>query len=236
MKLLKLPVTIATLDIECLALEPLNPVVDEIGIIFTNILPSESPFSNNIKRHILDNIFAVKEQGVVYEEELITPFMLEQIIELGNVVEAKTVEFRKFAINKNGHHILPFYERNETFCLEDTFYSLVLEFEKFAPKELWVNHPEFDLPRVQNVFPKSLWKSPWNYKSIGDISLLKRLMRNQPNFSELNLKEIENHPSLEEMAKHEALADCRWNLWILSVAQQAELSTLDLTKVKEIDI
>lgn len=218
MKFLHLPYNIAVLDIECLALLPLNPVVDEIGVIFTNMIPMEGVLNTRfavLLREALLEWNLKKDNYFEYKEVLYHPGVLEQIVRLGNVVEKKTVDFRS-ALPGNENFWRVVQNRSQV-PLTETWNKFNEDFALMKPAEVWINHPEFDLPRIQNAFGPVFSEFPFKYSIVDNIATCRRLLKKHKLDYEKAQETHEKHHSLVNNPKHTALGDCRWNLWMLAM-------------------
>lgn len=224
MKIIKLPFTIATLDIETLALHAPDAAVDEIGLVFTNCLTVDEPFTPDF--YYREGKFQ-EENGLFFHGVTLHPPILEQLMELGSSYDHDTIRFRQKVFKEHyPDSTEPFYagrapKSPEPDSVELNWRSFKRLFNEYKPEDLWVNHPEFDLPLIRNLFRKQSLEMPWHYQSVCDISAPKRLhrrwlkLRNSSGLETFN-KELA-HPGLNAWKKHTGLGDCVYNLWLLAV-------------------
>jgi hypothetical protein len=94
-------------------------------------------------------------------------------------------------------------------------------FARHKPKEIWVNHTSFDIPRITGaLFHSEANSLPWSFRAECDIATAKNQYRRRLNALESKLKDDPlRFPDAAQDEKHDSIADCLYNLSALSVCQ-----------------
>lgn len=244
--ILVFPYTMCTLDIETLALHSQKAAIDEISYVATNFLVLGRTKDRSATEVSVEELEArlneyLKRRGVetepyrlVYNAE---GFFLnwEMQVAEGRVVESDTLKFRinnlrkknkgSFLSRNQGLHWTDYQEQAEAV---ETALKGLFDPNKVGCKELWVNHPEFDLPKLRNFICRGdpSREAPWPYRSVRDIGgfrdRMQQVLSNSTHSTSMGpekftlcnflLEDIRKTP-----AAHEATEDCIYNLRMLAL-------------------
>jgi hypothetical protein len=215
----KLPYKIATLDIECLALHNPKPAIDQIGIVITNVLPTR-PFEKGGHDSLIGD--ALSEKGVVFERVVFRLDALEQVL-MGFVIEPETVRFREECAVKE---MKPSTQETKAFewisrlgySIKEACAEFRGTFEKHKDvEEVWVLHPEFDLPRIKNLFWPEMQELPWHYRKTRDLGTFREALIKSTQHSPQATIALERMRAfaVDPLPKHQAINDCLYNLWAI---------------------
>ena len=222
-KFYKLPYPIATLDIETLSLD-LNSVIDEIAIVITDILPHEQPRPEDYFLYCQSTKLPQADQGTEVKIDAYTwfPNVTLQLLNGASFSQA-TLSFREKSLRANTKNPGASFKDALSTSRRQTLEEVALGIKSLEPQiqEMWVNHPQFDIPRLQSLFNgRSEWPF-WNFHKERDVATLKGIIRSLPNYVPSNdtfkAKEEGQYqtPSQYATKKHTAVGDCMYNLWIL---------------------
>lgn len=187
---------IAGLDIETLSLEQ-DAVVFQIGVaIDTFIPPSTYPIPENELR-----IFNPTTKSIGLE-------VMGQLME-GRSVSKDTMDFHRKVAAKHGLDIV-----NDVVVRDLYFHQA--EIQRYSLKEarevlfkllssvheVWINHPEFDLPRLKGALQVKEASPLFDFRKVRDIATIRK--------SGISLPKIEN----SNRERHDAVLDATWNLQV----------------------
>ena len=187
---------IAGLDIETLSLEQ-DAVVFQIGVaIHTFIPPSTYPVPDNEQQ-----VFNPTTKSIGLE-------VMGQLME-GRSVSKDTMDFHRKVAAKHGLDIV-----NDVVVRELYFHQA--ELQRYSLKEarevlfsllskvheVWINHPEFDLPRLKGALQVKEANPLFDFRKVRDIATIRG--------SGISLPEIEN----STRDRHDAVLDATWNLQV----------------------
>lgn len=210
--------TIASVDIETLDLSQ-NCVVYEIGIIFTNVLPRAGRLWGTKDIATLLHM-GETQTGLVFEREVLKISIIEQMLN-GRTVDQGTLDFHSREMRKRGLEAADFFTAHEKNASRVAVARKLLcaAFAKHKPKEVWVNHTSFDIPRITGaLFNNEVNALPWNFRAECDIATAKVAYRWRLNSLDSKLKpDPLRFPDAELDEKHDSIADCLYNLSALSV-------------------
>lgn len=215
MNFIKLDKPIATIDIETYALS-LNAVVDEIGVIITDVLPVTvaplryfdlSEVIRNSLRKNLDSPLNGIHAGKIRLDAV------EQIA-MGRAVDPGTMAFRVKAYGSREEMMQDYHSVSPRSSVEEARRSLRGYFQGLEVAEIWFNHTQFDVPRLSHLLEggKDLY---WNFRLEKDVFTAKtearKIAKMRSAVDPLHIPSGEGHG-----ASHQSLDDCLYNLWVLA--------------------
>ena len=187
---------LAGLDIETLSLEG-DAVVFQIGIaVETFSPPSTYPIPDNEIR-----VFNPTTKSIGLD-------IFDQLIN-GRSMSKSTMDFHREVASKHGFDIVnSTIDRNTYFHQTDPQRYPFKETRKVLTEllwdvhEVWVNHPEFDLPRLKGALMATESEPLFDFRKVRDISTIRK--------SGISLPKIEN----ASRDRHDAVLDATWNLQV----------------------
>lgn len=207
----KIRTTIATIDCETLSLHR-DAVVYEIGIIITDVLPVNGVSWTPKDLQELEAVGELKYTTIY-------PSVLAQVL-LGRRIDITTVAFHEEYRRKNGlsrfkHHLAEL-EAVELNVAQVELRRFLNECWDTKVAEVWFNHPEFDVPRIEGALEdgNQNYTVPWNYRSVCDVSTeVKRYRRTlRPVLDQDATKLIKTDPKIA----HTGIGDCIYNLQVIA--------------------
>lgn len=220
----KLDYTIAGLDIETLDLSQ-NCVVHEIGIVFTNILPKSGMQWSTLDLPTLN--YYNGRDGIIFSADTIRVSIIEQQLN-GRTVTKDTLDFHAREMKKRGIDAKEYFFDHEKQAVSVIVARGLLEHvvKLHSPKEVWVNHTSFDIPRITGaIFNSEANALPWHYWAEMDLHTAKAQYRRRLNADTSKIKpDPLKFPDSKKSEMHDAIADCLYNLSALSICMFDVLS------------
>jgi hypothetical protein len=188
------PKTLAGLDIETLSLEN-DAIVFQVGIaVSTFVPPSKYPTPT--------------EEDQIFRPEVYSfgVNILEQMV-AGRSYSKDTLDFhRKVAASTTNHSLDTVSGINAYFCQDTSFVcseaaSNIRRILSNAD-EVWINHPEFDLPRLFGALNITTKEPLFDFRRVRDVCMARK--------SGLRLPDVANG----NRHRHDASLDASWNLQI----------------------
>lgn len=217
LELVKMGYTIATIDLETLAL-CLNTAVYDMGVVFTNVLPKPGVLWNLSDVAALQALDQNETNGVTFKAMRMHLNVMEQVLD-GRTVDQNTVNFHKGLYAKRGVDFTASFmddQMEKAKSMATARLDLRTQFERYKPSELWVNHTSFDIPRIVTVLygTESVNALPWHFQKEFDIATAKLMFRKMhpmcvPDPLKFDISKADN--------RHDSIADCLYNLSALSV-------------------
>ena len=208
---------IAAIDIETLGFAH-NAVISEIGVIKTSVVPQPGspPWDVN-------DLEWLKALGLL-DYRVYQPSVLDQV-KFGAVIETSTIEFHKKNRGEDFEHTL---YANATQDIRTQVLEPLIAFldtpvySRSAPTEVWVNHPSFDVPRLEWLKRLVDFKMPlWHYRKECDVFTAVRMYRKAVAARKgLDLTKVQ--PVSARV--HYALDDCVYNLSMVSIVNDHALN------------
>jgi hypothetical protein len=229
MEFIRLPYLIAALDIETYSPQQ-NAVVDEIGVIITNILPvTGAPWSlgemlvyNNSDTSIYSNVAG---EGSILKCLDLKMEVLEQVL-AGRDVNPDTIGFRRSqcatAAKQFPSKVLPrLYEEYANQASRSTIFEAKNELLQFFGtvgdiQEVWMQHPQFDSTRVCNLLGNGYNVPWWSHRAERDVATTKA--DNRALAARLGMPDPYLIPKEYDVPRldHVGIEDCFYNLWVLA--------------------
>lgn len=205
---------IVTIDIETLDLLPTGAIY-EVGMVITNILP---------KPGIIWSVDDLREAGNYGSVALYryVPSLTEQML-MGRTVSEDTVQFHVNRCKKIGMdflHTLEEDQKKHGLRAREIFQDMerCIKAAK-AEKEVWFNHPQFDVTRLESWWAMAgIVERPWHYQAEADIASIVRMYRKQCLYNRGTDRTKSMVQNLDKKAvdSHTGLGDCCYNLAMLS--------------------
>lgn len=187
---------IAGLDIETLSLEQ-DAVVFQIGVaISTFVPPSTYPIPENEHQ-----VFNPTTKSIGLD-------IMGQLME-GRSVSKDTMDFHRKVAAKHELDIVNdstvrdrYFHQAETqrFHLKEAREALFKLLSNAS--EVWINHPEFDLPRLKGALRVTEAQPLFDFRKVRDLATIRK--------SGISLPKIEN----STRDRHDAVLDATWNLQV----------------------
>lgn len=200
---------IATGDIETLDLLPTG-IIYEIGFIITNILP--------LPGHIWSEeemMYALGLPGSRMHVTTFYPNIVEQVL-WGRTTDQSTIAFHTKRCRDQERDFIREMKNKEAYRLPalTIFREIQKQANDFGVKEVWFNHPQFDVTRLESWWSMAGIKDrPWHYQAEADIASAVRMYRKQTKRCAMpDLTKTFN----KQTDAHTGLGDCRYNLAVLS--------------------
>lgn len=210
---------IATLDIETLSLST-NAIVDEIGVVVTNVLPSPNyaspPFDySGIVRELH---LATSMKHLVCNKYTWHLDVMEQLFLMERVVDKGTIRFRNKVDSLYHRYGGKEPSSTDIFDVKSVYEALSNVLTQVA--EVWINHIDFDIVRLESLFAAFLdGRNLLQHRVAQDIATVKTFIRNSPEFHHItNFRSTPNEEQ-KELQQHIAVNDCFYNLWALGKAR-----------------
>ncbi len=232
-----LPYYIATLDIECLSLD-LRPVVDEFTVIITRLLPYDAPCPLNFTvagHHNYSMDWWKTESNGGSEKMPIASSIYHPNLDIqflnGHTCSDETLKFRQRVFDKNkiNHNFLKRAALESRWHIQQIADSIRMDFQHYDVQEVWINHPEFDAPRLEAMFKleENCWPIWKDFHMVENIGTVKRLHRaigsSQDPFKAVELGpigELRGGTTMHHaVMRHSSFGDCCYNLWVLGQAR-----------------
>jgi len=207
---------VAVIDLETFSLET-NAVVYEFGLIITNVVPVTRPDHPNWQSFgvtKLESLIQDKQEDyalpLIFQTYQWFPHIGEQCV-LGLSLDKETVDFHK---KLDANFIETYTERQKvSISVKELHSKLKAALEQFSVKEIYANHPQFDLIITRNLFKTVGLNNPWKYNEEFDIATVRKVYQNSLGKGMADFSKLEKLPNVI----HTALGDCLWNLHILGL-------------------
>lgn len=235
MRYITLSAPIATIDIETLSLHP-NAVVDEIGILITDVLPlTDEPLDREQQAKFKEDIEDSRDDdtdsppnvlldSVFYSLDLKLD-VTEQVLG-GRRVDEDTMRFRQEVHAKNtkitgstASSLYAEYMRSGGRTRTEPGKEVLTSF--FMGKkvtEVWMQHPQFDSPRVCGLLGNGFNVEAWHYRAERDVATEKARVRKLA--AVMKMKDPFHIASPSPRVAHCALDDCFYNLWVIAKCEE----------------
>lgn len=213
-----LPAPIAGVDIETLGWAP-NAAIFEIGVLKTLVVP-------NPNLHVTwdeDDLLELQSRGLV-DYRVFKPSVTQQLA-AGAVIETSTIDYHRTIRGADFEEVM-WREATEEVS------SVVVQLREFcntpilfmggslqdsrSPEEVWVNHPSFDVPRLDWLKRTvGIRQAYWDYQKEFDVATAKLMYRK-------TLKRRPGAPDLTRLLPknprtHFAVHDCVYNLHMVGI-------------------